>query len=148
MKSLTKGVSQVALANCKDCGRLFNRMMKDICPDCIRQDENDFLIVNDYLRDHRGVSPQEVSEQTEVALAKIYRYIREGRLIAANYPGMTYPCERCEEPIQTGRFCRPCSEDMKQSFNRVLQQETEDIHEKPNAKSGRDFYLKDRHERR
>lgn len=143
-----KGVSQVVLANCKDCGRLFNRGIRDICPECIRQDESDFLKVNDYLRDHRGASPQEVSEQTEIALAKIYRYIREGRILVANFPGMTYPCERCGEPIQKGRFCRACSDDMKQSFNRAIQQESEDAHEKPHAKSGRDFYLKDRHERR
>lgn len=138
----------MALANCKDCGRLFNRIVKDICPDCIRKDEQDFLIVNDYLRDHRGASPQEVHEQTEVALSKIFAYIREGRLLVKNYPGMTYPCERCQAPIQEGRFCRPCTEEMKQEFNRVLTQEPAATNEKGNTKRGQDFYLKDRHERR
>lgn len=137
----------MALINCKECGRLFNSVMRDICPDCMRKDDMDFLKVSGFLREHRGASPDEVHEETEVALDKIYRFIRDGRLIASNFPGMTYPCERCGNPIQAGRFCRTCTNEIQQGFNKLIHDApAEDNNPKP--KTGNDFHLKNRFERK
>ncbi|MFC4768258.1 TIGR03826 family flagellar region protein [Effusibacillus consociatus] len=138
----------MTLSNCKECGRLFNRYAKDICPNCIKQEEDDFYKVSGYLRDNQGSTPQEVHEATEVSLEKIYRFIREGRLIAKNFPGMTYPCERCGIPIQMGRFCRTCTDDLKAELNRVVQHESAAGQEPSNANRGNDFHLKNRYDRK
>ncbi|BCJ87861.1 TIGR03826 family flagellar region protein [Effusibacillus dendaii] len=137
----------MALTNCKQCGRLFNRTMKDICPECVKQDDEDFMKVGQYLRANRGASPQEVHEETEVALEKIFRFIREGRLIAEKYPAMTFPCERCGLPIQSGRFCRSCSDELKQQFDRVMHQDSEQSGS-ASSRSREEFYLKKRFERK
>lgn len=134
----------MALVNCKECGRLFNRSIKDICPACVKHDEDDFFKVSGFLRDHRGASPQEVHEATEVPMDKIYRFIREGRLIAANFPSMTYPCERCGTPIQIGRFCRTCTDELKHQFDRAIHQEPAATQEQPKSKNGSDYYTKNR----
>lgn len=138
----------MALVNCKQCGRLFNSFGKDICPVCVKQDEDDFYKVGGFLRENRGATPQEVHEATGVELEKIYRFIREGRLIATNFPGMTYPCERCGLPIQIGRFCRTCTEELKSEFGRAIQQEPAAAQESPKTKGGQDFYLKNRFDRK
>ncbi|GAX88892.1 TIGR03826 family flagellar region protein [Effusibacillus lacus] len=138
----------MALTNCKQCGRLFNRYMKDICPDCVKADENDFYKVSGFLRENRGASPQEVNEATGVSLDKIYRYIREGRLIATHFPNMTYPCERCGIPIGMGRFCRNCTEELKAEINRITHGETAAAHDPHKTRGRDDFYLKNRFDRR
>lgn len=138
----------MALTNCKECGRLFNRTVRDICPVCVKKEDEDFLKVSNYLRENRGASPQEVHEATEVEISTIYRFIREGRLIASNFPNMTYPCERCGIPIQVGRFCQTCKDVLKHEFDRVIHQEAAPVQERPKVTGREDFFLKNRHGRK
>ncbi|UOF91419.1 hypothetical protein LSG31_03965 [Fodinisporobacter ferrooxydans] len=106
----------MALANCPLCGKLFNKALRDVCPDCIRAEDEAFHTVRDYLREHKNAKPYEVSEATEVPLGTIYKFVREGRLIAYHYPGLHYECERCGAPITKGKICDDC---MKNSLQHV-----------------------------
>lgn len=125
------------LANCKDCGRLFQQVTRDICPLCIQRENDDFLQVSHFLKVHKGSTPQEVHESTEVKLSVIYKFIREGRLIAANYPNMTYPCERCNLPIQQGRYCTDCQHEIQQQFQQAMHEE-----ERETKQSGTGYHIR------
>jgi hypothetical protein len=54
----------MALANCKRCGNLFNRVTRDICDACYKREEEDLVKVQHYLRDNAkaGLSIEEVAE--------------------------------------------------------------------------------------
>ncbi|MGZ4033033.1 MAG: TIGR03826 family flagellar region protein [Tumebacillaceae bacterium] len=107
----------MGLANCKHCGRLYNQAHRDICPVCIKEEDDQFIIIRNYLKDHRGASVSEVSEATEVETLTIIKFIREGRLSAFDNPNLNFPCEACSTPIVEGRFCKPCKDRLKNDLS-------------------------------
>jgi flagellar operon protein (TIGR03826 family) len=127
----------MGLANCRNCGRLFNQVARDICPLCIREEEEQFLRVRDYLKENRYASTYEVSEATEVPLDTIIRFIREGRLTIVDTPNLTYPCERCHKLISKGRFCPKCAVELQKE----LESAKESVQAPETRKRGR-YYFK------
>ncbi|MCT4611962.1 MAG: MerR family transcriptional regulator [Clostridia bacterium] len=104
------------LKNCKMCGKMYEYNGKPICPDCERQDEEDFEKVKDYLDDNPSTTVQEISDETEVSIRRITRYLKEGRLefIQGGSPLLT--CEKCGAAISTGRFCQNCMKALGKGF--------------------------------
>ncbi|MGB8955483.1 MAG: TIGR03826 family flagellar region protein [Tumebacillaceae bacterium] len=100
----------MALGNCKSCGRLFNIIHRDICPVCVKDEEEKFYIIRNFLKENRGATTYEVQEATGIDLKLIIKFVREGRLSTLNTPNLTYPCESCGEGITEGRFCKPCKD--------------------------------------
>lgn len=100
------------IANCKRCGRMFNRVRRDICPSCVAEEENMFQAVRKYLRDHRNASMSELVEATEIPMEFIVEMIRDGRIILRDNPNLTYECERCGQPTQSGRYCAKCTQEL------------------------------------
>jgi flagellar operon protein (TIGR03826 family) len=126
----------MGLANCRNCGRLFNKVARDICPICIREEEQQFLEVRNYLKENRYASTYEVSEETGVPIDVIIRFIREGRLTVVNTPNLTYPCERCDQLISKGRFCPKCTAELQKGFESVKNEKSDS-----EKKAGR-YYFK------
>lgn len=99
------------LANCPECGRLYELNVKRLCPDCIRKEEEDFALIRDYLRQNPGAGIAEVSRVTGVAERKIISFLRAGRLILKNSEhSPSLKCERCGRDISDGRYCPECSQ--------------------------------------
>lgn len=59
------------IRNCKRCGRLYTYTGIDLCPECYRQDEEDFIKVRDYLDAHPSATMLEISRNTQVSTKKI-----------------------------------------------------------------------------
>ncbi|GGJ13760.1 hypothetical protein GCM10010885_23890 [Alicyclobacillus cellulosilyticus] len=108
-------------ANCRRCGRLFNRVGRDICPACVAEEERAFIKVRDHLRQHPNVTITELAEATGVDAGIILEMIRDGRLVVRGYPNMFYPCERCGQPVQQGRYCARCADELSQELRRASQ---------------------------
>lgn len=134
----------MTLANCRQCGRLFNQVARDICPQCIAEEEEQFMKVRDYLRDNRYASMAEVSEATEVPVTLIIRFIQEGRLKVVQNPNITYPCERCGKAIAHGRYCQECATEMKKSLDQLMEKIQPPAEEK---KTGKYYYYRKEAER-
>lgn len=110
----------MALANCPSCGALFDKTAtQTICLKCMREEERLFLIVRDYLRAHKEASPADIEEATEVPMATIIQFIREGRLNPLRNPNLNFPCEQCGNPITIGNYCKTCSDGIKNSLNTI-----------------------------
>lgn len=114
-----QGVIFLTVANCKQCGRIFNRVRRDICADCSAQEDRTLTVIRGYLKEHRDANIQEVSGGTEVEYDTIVRMIQDGRLLLRDNPNMTYPCERCGTSTTSGRFCANCSKELAQGFGDV-----------------------------
>ncbi|WP_268884365.1 TIGR03826 family flagellar region protein [Alicyclobacillus fructus] len=112
MDGAETGGIRLALANCRRCGRLFNKMGHDVCPSCIHEEENKIAEIRDYLREHPLANIYEVSQGTSAAYEEIVDLIRTGKLLLRQYPNMTYPCERCGAPTQSGRLCMNCAQEL------------------------------------
>jgi flagellar operon protein (TIGR03826 family) len=107
----------MGLVNCKDCGRLFNQMHRDICPNCVKEEDTKFITIRNYLKEHRGASTYEVSDATGIDTMTIIKFIREGRLATFNNSNLNFPCEACGTPIIEGRYCKPCKDRLKNDLS-------------------------------
>lgn len=104
--------------NCKRCGRVYNYIGgAPLCPACREKDEEDFKIVKEYLYKNPGASVSEVSDVLDIAVEKIKRFLKEGRLEIVGEDGnMFLECENCGKAIRTGRFCNECEKELKHDF--------------------------------
>lgn len=110
------------IANCKHCGRIFNRIRRDICQACVEEEARAFDVIRSYLRENPNASVGETSEATEIEAPLIIAMIQDGRLILRDNPNFSYPCERCEKPTQTGRYCSNCAKELADNLQSASKQ--------------------------
>lgn len=102
--------------NCKMCGNLFNYTGSPLCPACNKKMEKKFSEVKEYIRANPSSSISVVSEETEVPIQQLKRWIREERLSFSKDSGVVIQCEKCGDAILTGRFCKECKRTMTKSL--------------------------------
>jgi flagellar operon protein (TIGR03826 family) len=109
--------------NCRRCGKMYQFMGSYICMNCARQDDEDFQKVKEYVLDHPGASPVDVSEATGVEIKTISRFLREGRLEAEGLElevdETEMVCENCRRPIKSGRFCESCAQNLQRQLKKA-----------------------------
>ena len=127
------------LKNCKICGKLYNKVSKDMCPDCVNKEEEDFLAVKQYLDEHPNATVPQVAEDTEVLEKRINQFIREGRLQTTKMTNISAPCMRCGDPVKEGKYCKKCSSELEEGFKSVKGDKDKD-----DKKKGLGFHTKDR----
>ena len=85
----------------------------------------------------------EIERETGVAASLIRKFVAEKRLHPAQFPNLTYSCEKCGGAIRDGRLCNLCKEEIESG---LLQSERNEALEKRKAKlnNNRTYYsLKD-----
>ena len=103
-----KGAGSMNLDNCPRCGKLFTKNFREVCPVCIREIDQEYVLCSDYLRKNRGTTIAELSEQTKVSIRQITKFIREGRISMIDAPNLSYPCDRCGVLIREDVTCDAC----------------------------------------
>jgi len=79
-----------------------------VCPACVREIDKEYETCANYLRENRGASITELSEETGVSIRQITKFIREGRISLMDAPNLSYPCESCGVLIQSNNLCDSC----------------------------------------
>lgn len=134
-----KRVVKVNIRNCKRCGRLYTYNGIDLCPECYRQDEEDFVKIRDYIEMHPYATMIEISRETQVTVKKIMEFLKEGRLILnSDNTNIVLKCERCGKPISTGRFCDECKSNLGKELMKGYSVNNSTTHDNDR------FYLHDR----
>lgn len=110
--------------NCKRCGKIYNYTGSAVCNNCLRQEQEDFEKIREYLFRNPNSSAAEVSEALGIELKVISRFLKEGRL-EADYIRMSdedsvLTCEKCGRPIKSGRFCENCVREMQSDFSKAI----------------------------
>ncbi|HEX3077420.1 MAG TPA: hypothetical protein VHQ24_11210 [Lachnospiraceae bacterium] len=74
----------ITLKTCKRCHRLltYDNNSKELCPECVAKDKNDFELVREYIREHRNASILEVAQMTGVSSKIIIQFINDDRVQA------------------------------------------------------------------
>lgn len=123
--------------NCKNCGKLFQYVGTPICPACNKKLEEKFFEVRDYIYANPSINMSKVSEEMDVPIQQIKKWVREERLAFSKDSGITISCEKCGKPILTGRFCKECKNSMRDDLskmyvteNKVKKQATSDANGK------------------
>lgn len=124
------------IRNCKKCGRIYNYILgPNLCPRCMKAQEEKFQEVKQYIYDNPGVGVQEVSEVMEVSVGQIRQWVREERLQFAEGSVTDIVCESCGKTILSGRYCPQCKEAMVRQLGSVYQPEKKHTEESANTKA-------------
>jgi flagellar operon protein (TIGR03826 family) len=102
------------LSNCGRCGQLFNKVYKNICPSCIKNEEESLEKVRSYIKTNSKTDIDTVSNGTGVPSKLIIQFLREGRIDIAEGKQLVYPCYHCGKPIFTGKACAECTSMIEQ----------------------------------
>lgn len=112
------------IVSCKECGKLFNFIRgQRVCPACSRKLEDKFMKVKKYVREHPNVDVKELSEEMDVSVRQINRWVREERLVFSDDSPVGLPCESCGVTIKTGRFCDKCKAELATGFRHAAGQD-------------------------
>jgi flagellar operon protein (TIGR03826 family) len=99
------------IKRCAKCGAYFNKnkwIETDLCPECFKKDNELFDKVRDYLNENPDSTGLQICEALDIPEKQIRKWLKEERLILKD-PGKGFlVCERCGNPIKTGRFCDEC----------------------------------------
>lgn len=95
------------LVNCIECGNLCVESPSNLCPNCVRAEEDAEDKVAAYLREADKASLEDIHQATGVKHKVILRMLKRGRIMSDAI--ITYPCETCGAPISAGRVCDNCS---------------------------------------
>ncbi|MEA4845814.1 MAG: TIGR03826 family flagellar region protein [Clostridiaceae bacterium] len=124
------------IRNCPRCGKIFTYIGRSICNKCIEVEENEFKVVKEYIYDNPGATISEVSQETEVSVEKIMRFLREERLeIKSENSNLMLECEKCGRPIKSGRFCENCKNQLNKDFRREFGMDKGAASQRPQTKS-------------
>lgn len=113
---------------CKYCGTIFQSAGGNECPRCMKEKEEKFTVIKEYLYKNQGASVAEISAATGVDEKLILYFLRDGRLEMMAADG-SLVCEKCGTPIKSGRLCKKCSESLSRALGSVLPQKS-----KPDSK--------------
>lgn len=111
------------VANCPKCGRIFVKGFNKVCPNCVKEIEQQYEKCLRFLRDHKGCTINELSEETGVTVRQITKFIREGRISIVHAPNMSYPCEVCGVQIRESNICEPCRSKLAKDVSNTKEDE-------------------------
>lgn len=108
--------------NCRSCGRLFNYMGggPNVCPDCVKELENKFHEVKEYIRSNPKAAIGVVAEENGVTVKQIKQWVREERLEFSAESQVALECESCGKMIRVGRFCDECKDKVKNEMESMI----------------------------
>jgi len=94
------------------CKKPFQTYGGKICGNCLERIDKDFIVVRDYIYEHKKADMDTIAEDTNVPKAIIMHLLKEGRLTIDDHDGDSgiLFCEVCKKPINTGRMCRDCKD--------------------------------------
>ena len=105
------------IRNCPECGRLFNFIRSDICPECKKKTEQQFETIKQYILRNPKSNVARIAEDTEIPEKVIAGYIKEGRIVlGAVVEDTGVNCELCGISIRVGRFCEACAKKLREGF--------------------------------
>ena len=106
--------------NCRRCGRLMIYVGIPVCEKCLRKEEEYYDIVRRYLDEHPRSSVREIADATGVPVDIIIQFVRQGSLVALEAASEILECEICGKPIQMGRVCPECAQELLSATAKVL----------------------------
>jgi predicted amidophosphoribosyltransferase len=107
----------VALQNCSRCGKLFNRLSRDVCQDCVDLEDSYLRETQRYLRENRNATAAEVLIDLnevgfDVEQRMLEKWVKEKRInlkLETDETEAKRLCPLCQREIKDHeKICRTC----------------------------------------
>ena len=107
-------MTKLNIRNCARCKRIFAPIgAEKICPDCRAADIELEERVKAYVRDHPGITVNQLIEGSGVPGKIVWRMIMQGQFENSGLEGASYPCANCGKIITRGTYCTECADKLK-----------------------------------
>lgn len=117
---------------CKVCGTLFNYVSGlPLCTACMKEIDDKFPQVKQYIYENPGVGIQQVSEENKIPIAIIKKWVKEERLSFTEGSSIAVECERCGRMILSGRYCDECKSIVTKQLGSVYKGPESSAQKKP-----------------
>ena len=109
------------LANCKKCGKLFKKVLRDICDVCAALECHELILIMRFLRENadQEVTLKQLQAETNIPMDHIEEYYFSGQLTNAG-ARIIAECKLCGSEITSmnrkGYFCNKCSDKIQEEF--------------------------------
>jgi len=111
----------VKLANCKKCGKLYKKVLRDICDVCASIERHELIVIFRYMRENpdQEISLRQINSETSIPMDHLEEYYYTGQL--ANVGSrLIAECKLCGSQVNSmtrkGYFCTKCSEKLQEEF--------------------------------
>ena len=121
------------IRNCRVCGSMFQYVGNRVCPKCTRYLEEQLQEVKAYIEEHKGATVREVSEEFDIPVKQIHRWVQEERLMFAPGVETGIVCQKCGIPIPQGTLCQKCAQSLKNGLNDAIRRNEPAPKAKPEA---------------
>lgn len=109
-------MASLNIKNCVRCKKIFAPVGKEkICPDCRAKEMELEERVKAYVRDHRGITVNELIEGSGVPAKLVWRMIQQGLFENAGLLDAQYPCGNCGKLISKDVYCSECASKLKEN---------------------------------
>ena len=112
------------LANCKKCGKLYKKILRDICDVCAAIERHELILIFRYIRENpdQDLTLMQISQDTDISMEHLEEYYFSGQLANAG-ARLFASCKLCSASINSltrkGYFCSRCSEKIQEEFGLV-----------------------------
>jgi len=112
-------MAKLNIRNCVRCNKIFAPTSGEkICPDCRAAEMEMEEKVKAYVRDHRGVTVNQVIEGSGAPAKLVWRMIQQGLFESDGLIDAEYPCSICGKMISSGLYCSDCAGKLKENAQR------------------------------
>ena len=109
-------MTKLNIRNCARCKRIFAPIgAEKICPDCRAADIELEERVKAYVRDHPGITVNQLIEGSGVPAKLVWRMIQQGLFENAGLLDAEYPCANCGKLISKDVYCSECAGKLKEN---------------------------------
>ena len=109
-------MAKLNIKNCARCKKIFIPTSGEkICPECRAADLEMEEHVKAYVRDHPGITVNELIEGSGAPQKLVWRMIQQGQFENSGLRGASYPCANCGKPITRDVYCSECLGKLKQN---------------------------------
>ena len=100
-------------SNCKVCGKVFLKSTMDICPDCVKKEQDLIKDINDYCFGKDTVTLAELAKEFGESIPKLEKYLLDRKLVQV-MDKLDLICKGCgihHRILSEGRlYCKVCFE--------------------------------------
>ena len=107
-------MAKLGIRNCIRCKKIFMPVSDEkLCRDCRNEELEMEEHVKSYVRDHPGITVDQLIEGSGAPSALVWRMIRQGLFENANLRDAKYPCGNCGKLISKGVYCYECASKLR-----------------------------------
>lgn len=126
------------IANCKECGKVYQKQMSNVCPACVKAKNDAIAKIDSYAFKNKDLSVEKIAKNTQLSPDTIKKLISEGKVNSVKQ--LKEKCDMCgtEAIVSTSTFlCNNCVTNIKAA-------KTKEVPEKPNLGGARQSGMRSR----